>query len=273
MFLKKYKFYRNAMESGQIIKEIRTKHGLTQNEFAERLSISRSALTQLEAGNTKPSFEVIRVLTEAFDVDPVRFFPPKKSGKRIGAEVTAANVQGILDFYRQHYGIQYNEVMEDRMIDIFLELESDTKRVEALRNVYRIYRAVSRITEKLERDFMDPLKRHLNTVKTLKKINEEGLAEELNKEVTESSEQLNFNLQIIYRDALLFMSMYGNKLSDLPDLLTKHQIELVRKDSEHQKIMKYSEEKYLNAFLYLLKHAKDLEQVEEYFDIESYWRE
>ena len=261
------------MEPGDIIKEIRTQQGLTQNEFAERLSISRSALTQLEAGNTKPSFEVLRVLAEDFDLDVSRFFPQKKSGKRMQVNVTASNVQRILDFYRQHYGIQYNEVMEDRMIEIFLDTETDAGKVEALRRVYRIYRAVSRIAEKMERDFMDPLKRHLNTVKTLKKINEEGLAEELNKEVTESSEQLNFNLQIIYRDALLFMSMYGNKLSDLPDLLTRHQIELVRKDSEHQKIMKYSEEKYLNAFLYLLKHAKDLEQVEEYFDIESYWRE
>lgn len=261
------------METGEIIKDIRTKAALTQHEFAERLSISRSALTQLEAGNTKPSFEVLRVLAEDFDLDTTRFFPRKKSGKRIQVDAAATNVQQVLSFYREHYGIQYNELMEDRMIEIFGKGESDAERVEALRNVYRIYRAVSRIAEKLERDFIDPLKRHLHTVKTLKKTEDDGTAAKLPKETDEATENLNFNLQIIFRDALLFMRMYGTPLLELPELLTQNQIELVRKDSEHQKIMKYSQEKYLNAFLYLLKHVKDLEQVEEYFGVESYWRE
>lgn len=261
------------METGAVIKEIRTANGLTQTEFAERLSISRSALTQLEAGNTKPSFEVLRVLAEDFDLDASLFFPRKKSGKSLLSENTAVSVQKVLDFYREHYGIRYNEVMEDKMIEGFLAAQKDQEKIDALREVYRIYRAVIRICEKLERDFIDPLKRHLKTVKTLKKLEEEGLAGEPEKEVTESNEQLNFNMQIIFRDAMLFMKMYGEKLSEIPELLTEHQIELVRKDSEHQKIMKYSEEKYLNAFLYLLKHVQDLEQVEEYFDVESLWRE
>lgn len=261
------------MDTGAVIKDIRTANGLTQAEFADRLSISRSALTQLEAGNTKPSFEVLRVLAEDFDLDPSLFFPRKKSGKSMQLENTAYSVQKVLEFYREHYGIQYNEVIEDKMIEGFLAIHKDGKKNEALREVYRIYRAVIRISEKLERDFIDPLKRHMKTVKALKKLEEEGVAGELAKEVAESNEKLNFNLQIIFRDAMLFVMMYEEHLSGLPELLTEQQIELVRTDSEHQKIMKYSEEKYLNAFLYLLKHVKDLEQVKEYFNIESYWRE
>lgn len=261
------------MEPGDIIKEIRTHHGLTQTEFADRLSISRSALTQLEAGNTKPSFDVLRVLAEDFNLDVSRFFPQKNSGKRMQVNGTVAKVQTILDFYRQHYGIQYNEVMEARMIEFFLKIESDTQKDPVLGDVYNIYKKVRRITEKLERDFIDPLKRHLHTMKTLKKLKEEGIVEELDKEATETREYLNMNLQIIFRDAWLFMNMYGNKLSELPDVLTEQQIDLLEHDNENQKIMKYSQEKYLNAFLYLLKNVKDLAQVEEYFSIESYWRE
>ena len=261
------------MNSGEIVKEIRAKHGLTQTEFAERLSISRSALAQLEAGNTKLTFEVLRILAEDFDLDTTRLFPRKTSGKQMQNDVMATKYQQIVSFYKQHYGIQYNELMEDRMIESFLIFEKDTKRTEALRGVYRIYRASIRISEKLERDFIDPLKRYLNTVKTLKRLEEEGVAGELQKEVAESTENLDFNLRIIFRDALLFMSMYGEELSSLPELLMQQQVELSRKDSEYLKIMKYSEEKYLNAFVYLLKHVKDLEQVEEYFNIESFWRE
>lgn len=261
------------MDTGEIIKGIRTKHGLTQNEFAERLSISRSALTQLEAGNTKPSFDVVRILAEDFDMNPSRFFPGKTSAKGTRKEIAASQIEAVLEFYRKHYGIMYNEIMESRMIEFFLKIESDTQKDPVLGDVYNIYKKVRRITEKLERDFIDPLKRHLHTMKTLKKLKEEGIVEELDKEATETRENLNMNLQIIFRDAWLFMNMYGNKLSELPDVLTEQQIELLEHDNEHQKIMKYSQEKYLNALLYLLRNVKDLEEVEEYFDIESFWRE
>ena len=261
------------MDTGAVIKEIRTKNSLTQGEFAGRLSISRSALTQLEAGNTKPSFEVLRVLAEDFDFDTSAFFPRKKTGKRMQVDIHATDVQRIVTFYREHYSFEYNEVMEDRMIETFLKIETDPKRVDALREVYRIYRIVIRISEKLEQDFIDPLKRHVIKIKGISDLEEKGAEGHIESETVVAKDEVLANLDIIYRDAVLFMSFYGEKLKGLPSMLTEQQVELTRKDSQHLQIMKYSQEKYLKAFLYLLKHVKDLEQVEEYFDVESYWRE
>lgn len=265
------------MESGEIIKEIRIKHGLTQNEFAERLSISRSALTQLEAGNTKPSFEVLRILSEMFEVDVSVFFASAAGGVKtknylIGRK-TQDDVRQILDFYKSHYGIRYNEVMEDKMMDQFLKVQKSIKKGERLDEVYRIYRSLIRVTEKLERDIIDPFKRHWNTLNQMKEFNREEASEEEKKAMKEKEKDLDRNLQIIFRDSMFFLDYYGSYFSGLPEFLTQKQIEIIRNDSAHQKIMKYSQEKYLNAFSYLLHHVSELEQVEEYFDVESVWRE
>lgn len=261
------------MDIAAFIKDIRIKNNLTQTEFADRLSISRSALTQLEAGNSKPSFEVLRILAESFDVDVARFFPRKKSGKRVQVDATATAVKRITDFYSKHYQIQYNELMEDRLIEIFSKTETSDKNVIALQSVYRNYRAASRITDKLQRDFIDPLKRHITTMKLLRQMEAQEMTPELRKETDEIEAALTANLKIIFRDAFLFDFIYGDSLAQLSDLLEHERVEPVRQDSEHHKIMKYSEERYLNAFVYLLRNAHKLEEAEEYFELESYWRE
>ena len=62
------------MDTNEQIKHIRTQHDMTQNEFAASLGISRSALTQLEAGHTKPSFDLLQKLIDQYDVDVNVFF-------------------------------------------------------------------------------------------------------------------------------------------------------------------------------------------------------
>ena len=76
------------MDTNEKIRHIRLQHDMTQNEFAASLGISRSALTQLEAGHTKPSFDVLEKLIDQFDVDINVFFnssvPQKKNLDDIG---------------------------------------------------------------------------------------------------------------------------------------------------------------------------------------------
>lgn len=47
----------------------RKKKGLTQNEVAEKVEISRTAYSQYERGVTYPSFAILRRIINLFEVD------------------------------------------------------------------------------------------------------------------------------------------------------------------------------------------------------------
>ncbi len=51
-----------------ILKEIRKKHNLTQQELAERLEVSRSTIAQVEAGNNSLSLELAKKIANAFNI-------------------------------------------------------------------------------------------------------------------------------------------------------------------------------------------------------------
>ena len=50
------------------IKELRTEAGLTQQELADRVGISKQAVSMYETGNRRPSFDIADALAELFDV-------------------------------------------------------------------------------------------------------------------------------------------------------------------------------------------------------------
>lgn len=56
------------METRDIIKKLREKHGLTQEQMAERLMISRQAVSRWENGETQPDTESLKLLSKEFDV-------------------------------------------------------------------------------------------------------------------------------------------------------------------------------------------------------------
>lgn len=55
------------MELSQKLKELRKKQGLTQLELAERLFVSRQAISGWEAGTSRPSTENLQSLSRLFD--------------------------------------------------------------------------------------------------------------------------------------------------------------------------------------------------------------
>jgi transcriptional regulator with XRE-family HTH domain len=55
---------------GRRIAELRGKLGLTQQELAERVGISRVALSHLEAGMTDPGERTVALLASVFKVEP-----------------------------------------------------------------------------------------------------------------------------------------------------------------------------------------------------------
>ena len=56
------------MDTKQVILELRTKKGMSQNELAEKVFVSRQAVSRWENGETVPNTETLKLLSEVFDV-------------------------------------------------------------------------------------------------------------------------------------------------------------------------------------------------------------
>lgn len=56
------------METKNIYLELRTKQGLTQDELAEKVYVTRQAVSRWENGETVPNTETLKLLSKVFDV-------------------------------------------------------------------------------------------------------------------------------------------------------------------------------------------------------------
>ena len=56
------------METKDIILELRTKKGLSQEELAEKIFVTRQAVSRWENGDTIPSTETLKLLSKLFNV-------------------------------------------------------------------------------------------------------------------------------------------------------------------------------------------------------------
>ena len=56
------------MQTKSVIQELRTKHGMSQEELAERIFVTRQAVSRWETGETVPNTETLKLLSELFDV-------------------------------------------------------------------------------------------------------------------------------------------------------------------------------------------------------------
>ena len=56
------------METKDIIYELRTKKGLSQEELAEKVFVTRQAVSRWETGETIPNIDTLKLLSKLFDV-------------------------------------------------------------------------------------------------------------------------------------------------------------------------------------------------------------
>ena len=56
------------METGKIIAELRAKSGMSQEELAEKIFVTRRAVSRWETGETTPNTETLKLLSSLFDV-------------------------------------------------------------------------------------------------------------------------------------------------------------------------------------------------------------
>ena len=56
------------METKDILRDLREKHELTQEQLAERMMVTRQAVSRWETGETQPNTETLKLLSREFDV-------------------------------------------------------------------------------------------------------------------------------------------------------------------------------------------------------------
>ena len=54
---------------GRNFKELRLRKGLTQDQIASLLGVSKSRISMYETGNRRPSFEMLELISDFFNVD------------------------------------------------------------------------------------------------------------------------------------------------------------------------------------------------------------
>ena len=57
------------MEFKDVVKALRQERGMTQQEVADRIGLTKVTISQYETGKRKPSFEMIEALADLFHVD------------------------------------------------------------------------------------------------------------------------------------------------------------------------------------------------------------
>lgn len=57
------------MDFSERLRELRTQRGYSQSELAKKLNVSKSTVSMLEVGSRKPSFEMLELIGDFFNVD------------------------------------------------------------------------------------------------------------------------------------------------------------------------------------------------------------
>lgn len=68
---------------GNSIKKLREERGMTQDELAEKLNVTRQAVSNWETGKTQPDIETLTRLAEIFDVSVERIIYGSERKERI----------------------------------------------------------------------------------------------------------------------------------------------------------------------------------------------
>ena len=56
------------MEIREVLKNLREKNHLTQDQMAERVMVTRQAVSRWETGETQPNTDTLKLLSKEFDV-------------------------------------------------------------------------------------------------------------------------------------------------------------------------------------------------------------
>ena len=74
------------METKNILYTLRTERGLSQDELAEKVFVTRQAVSRWENGETTPGVETLKILSKFFNVSIIRCWVRRSSWSASAAE-------------------------------------------------------------------------------------------------------------------------------------------------------------------------------------------
>lgn len=83
------------MEFAERLKELRNSRNLSQSELAKKLNVSKSTISMLEVGSRKPSWELMEVIADYFNVD-MNFLLGKEEQSRFFMDYDIYNIASEL---------------------------------------------------------------------------------------------------------------------------------------------------------------------------------
>ena len=87
------------MNTGEIIKRLRQSNGLTQDEMAEKLYVTRQAVSRWENGDTLPNIDTLRILSRIFEIPINNLVDVKLLSDDTNGEINAKRFLGFADVY------------------------------------------------------------------------------------------------------------------------------------------------------------------------------
>ena len=86
------------METGKLIKELRTKKGMTQEELADKTEVSARTIQRIENGEVDPRAYTLQMIAKALDVDYSLFVENESETKQALRKSETKNWPALLHF-------------------------------------------------------------------------------------------------------------------------------------------------------------------------------
>lgn len=87
------------MNTGEIIKRLRQSNRLTQDEMAQKLFVTRQAVSRWENGETLPNIDTLRIISRIFDIPINNLVDVKTLPGGTSGEINAQRFLGFADVY------------------------------------------------------------------------------------------------------------------------------------------------------------------------------
>ena len=101
------------MNPKDVLYELRTKKGLSQDELAEKVYVTRQAVSRWETGETRPNIETLKLLSKLFDVSINTLLGSPRQmichccGMSLDDSTTSKDIDGI---FNEKYCIRYKTI-------------------------------------------------------------------------------------------------------------------------------------------------------------------
>lgn len=100
-----------------VLKHLRTTAKMTQPELAQKLGVSRSAISMYELGSREPDFETLEAIADIFNVDMNTLISTEKAPTPEGGR----NIELTPAFFRLKQGLEPYDISESD-VDFLLEV-------------------------------------------------------------------------------------------------------------------------------------------------------